>query len=89
MLDGDTPEIKRLDDICEISDNKFEYELPHLSVTEFVVRLKSAAEDTYIFDRSENDTDKKTNIPLIAGIGAAAIAAAAGITFLSRWSKKR
>lgn len=89
LLDGDTPEIKRLDDICEISDNKFEYELPHLSVTEFVVRLKSAAEDTYIFDRSENDTDKKTNIPLIAGIGAAAIAAAAGITFLSRWSKKR
>ena len=41
------------------------------------------------YAQNKNDTDKKTNIPLIAGIGAAAIAAAAGITFLSRWSKKR
>ncbi len=37
-LSGDSAEIKRLEDIAEISGNNFEYSLPPLSVTEFVLK---------------------------------------------------
>ncbi len=40
-LSGDLAEIKRLDDIDGIKDNSFEYELPPLSVTEFVIKHES------------------------------------------------
>mgnify|MGYP000248297878 CR=1 FL=1 len=39
-LYGDTPEIRRLEDIPQITGNSFEYQLEPLSVTEFEIEIK-------------------------------------------------
>lgn len=45
-LYGDSPVIRRLDGVEDILENKFDYTLPALSVTEFVVNAEAADSET-------------------------------------------
>lgn len=56
-LYGDSPVIRRLDDVEDIIGNIVSYTLPALSVTEFVVNAKAADSET---KESTSDTDSET-----------------------------
>lgn len=76
-LYGDSPEIKVMPSVEEISDNAFSYTLPPLSVTEFTVHKPA-----------EKSGGAKAVVPM-AAISAAAIAAAAAAVILVKKKNKR
>ncbi|MBE6880605.1 MAG: glycoside hydrolase [Ruminococcaceae bacterium] len=87
-LYGDSPEIKQLQKVDAITDNAFAYTLPALSVTEFIINTAEATNVTV----QESNTDLQSgnvNIPLIAGIGAGALALIGGAVALLCYLRKR
>ncbi len=87
-LYGDNPEIKQLQKVDEITDNAFSYTLPALSVTEFIINTAQADN----LNGQENSADGQNdgiNVPLIAGIGAGALALITGAVALVCRRRKR
>lgn len=72
-LYGDSSDIHCLDSLDKITDNKFEYTLKPLSVTEFIVHKK----------------ENKITVPLIAAISAVAAAVIAGFGILLKHKKNK
>ena len=73
-LYGDSPAIQQLQGVDTIEGNTFSYTLPPLSVTEFIVNTAEPAVEPV--DTTEQNSG--INVPLIAGVGAAAIALVGG-----------
>ena len=96
-LYGDSPVIRRLDGVEDISDNGFSYTLPALSVTEFVVNINedsretegnpaetgSAPEQTQDGQNASKDSPARYIVP-IAAAGSALILTAVLIVLIRR-----
>ncbi len=90
-LYGDSPLVRRLDGVDEISENSFTYTLPALSVTEFVVSVPQNAPEIssdVVSDSVGSENGGSNVLPFAIG-GAAAVGAAAAVTAVVRGKKKK
>ncbi len=90
-LYGDSPMIRRLDGVGEISENSFTYTLPALSVTEFVVSVPQKAPEIssdVVSDSVGSENGGSNVLPFAIG-GAAAVGAAIAVTAVVRGKKKK
>lgn len=94
-LYGDSPLVRKLSGAGEITENRFAYTLPALSVTEFVVSAPRAPEISDISSEGASEissesveSDGNNALPLAIG-GAAAVGAAVAVTAVIRGKKKR
>jgi len=98
-LYGDSPQVRKLDGVGEISENSFSYTLPALSVTEFVVSVPNGQQvssdvvsnsalggDSDVANDSESSAEKSNVLPIAAG-GVVAVGAAAVVTTVIRKKK--
>ena len=84
-LYGNSPAIQQLQSVDTIEGNTFSYTLPPLSVTEFIVNTAELVVEPV--DTTEQNSG--INVPLIAGVGAAAIALVGGSIALIRRLRNR
>ena len=84
-LYGESSAIQQLQSVDTIEGNTFSYTLPPLSVTEFIVNTAEPAVEPV--DTTEQNSG--INVPLIAGVGAAAIALVGGSIALIRRLRNR
>lgn len=80
-LYGKTSAIQQLQGVDAITDNAFSYDLPPLSVTEFVVNTAAPVVETTEADEAVEEIGG-INVPLVAGIGAGALALVGGFIAL-------
>ncbi len=84
-LYGESSAIQQLQGVDTIEGNTFSYTLPPLSVTEFIVNTAELVVEPV--DTTEQNSG--INVPLIAGVGAAAIALVGGSIALIRRLRNR
>lgn len=84
-LYGDSMEIMAMPAVEDISENTFSYTLPPLSVTEFVINIP--AEITEQETKVQDTQNGKMNIPVVASVCAAAVAASAAFIVLKKRKK--
>ncbi len=84
-LYGETSAIQQMQGIESITGNAFSYTLPPLSVTEFIVNTAAPVVETTEITEQESSI----NVPLIAGIGAGAVALVGGAVALICRKKSR
>lgn len=92
-LYGDSPLVRKLDGVGEITGNKFTYTLPALSVTEFVVNALKPEVSPEVSSEISSDTSESAAsggnnaLPFVIG-GAVAAGAAIAVTAVVRKKKK-
>jgi hypothetical protein len=84
-LYGDSPEIRELSAVTNITGNAFEYTIKPLSVTEFVITKEATLPET-IIDESKTEAEKLP-LSVIASVGVIALIAAISIILYKK--KKR
>lgn len=88
-LYGDSPLVRQLDGVGEITDNSLTYTLPALSVTEFVIGTPASEEPSIEVSESASESGDgvKSALPYAIG-GAAAAGTAAVIAAVGKKKKK-